>query len=288
MEKMNDKLVMFPLAACVIAGNIRVTVDEQEIRLLGESLKKRQIHPIFVLADGTVIDGSKRVRAALAAGLTELLAVVSDEPLTPEQIRELQLISAFHRSDPSPFDKWQAMEAVKASHPDWSNKQLADLLDIDPKMIKVLLSPGGCIEAARDSLRKGEIGISVAHELSLLPPEEQQPLLDLKLGGGSRDDVAQLGRERRNGNGTVPSVAKDGREAPKLVELEIPLPGGRAVVIKGEDTLPAVLELLKKLSKEVEAAVGKNLTAKKFQKKMRHLSEAANIESATDTATAAI
>jgi ParB-like chromosome segregation protein Spo0J len=286
-------LAMIRLAACVIDGNIRVAVDDDEIRRLGDSLKKRQIHPIIVLdnSDGTfrVLDGGKRVRAAGGVGMTELLAAISTEPMTPEQIIELQLVTAFHRSDPSGFDQWQAMEAVKAAHPGWTQKQLADLLNIDAKMVKVLLSPGLVIERARDAFREGKIGISDCHTLSLHEdPAEQGTLLANRLGGMSRDAVAVESRKRRNGNGTVPAAEGSG-EAAKVVNLKILLPGGKSVVVKGENTLPEVLELLKKASKEVEAAKGK-LDAKGFQEKMRHLSKAADVAPtpATEAAAAAV
>jgi ParB-like chromosome segregation protein Spo0J len=262
METKGYRLAMFPLAACNLAGNIRVAVDEEELRLLGESLRKRQIHPIVVLADGTVLDGGKRVRAALAAGLTDLLAVVSDEPLTPGQIVELQLISAFHRSDPSPFDKWRAMEAVVDGHPDWSNRQVAGLLDIDPKMVKVLLSPGRCIEAAREALREGKIGISTCHELSLLPPEEQGPLLALKLSGSSRDEVARRARKQRSG-------PPGGVGEAKLGNLKITLHYGgetATVVVKGARSLADVAEILKDARKRVEEADRKGWDARTLQK----------------------
>ena len=112
-------LALIAVVACMIEDNIRVEIDPEEIDRMGRSLKQRQIHPIILLDNlnntYTVIDGSKRVRTARAAGMTELLAAITTERLTPDEIRELQLISAFHRSDPSNVDKWRAMEAVEAA-----------------------------------------------------------------------------------------------------------------------------------------------------------------------------
>ena len=142
MVENRAELLRVLVEACQPGKNIRQSFDPEEIRLLGASLLKRQIHPIILTRDYQVIDGGKRLRAAQQAGLKELLAVVTDEVLSPEQITEWQVVAAFHRSDPKNFDKWQAMEAVKAAHAEWTNKQLAEHLDIDAKMVKILLSPG--------------------------------------------------------------------------------------------------------------------------------------------------
>jgi len=265
-------LVMIQLAACVIDGNIRVEIDDEEIRRLGDSLRKRQIHPIIVLDNGNntyaVIDGGKRVRAARVAGMTELLAAVTTERLTPEDIRELQLISAFHRSDPSNVDKWRAMEALKSTHADWSNAKIAEHLSIDPKMVKVLLSPGQVIAEARDAFCQGLIGISVCHELSLLPPEEQKPLLDLKLSGLSRDAIARQGRKQRNGQKTVPAV--------RAARIKIALPSGVVITVAGDELSleDAIRELSDALS-EMRKAEKQNLDIKTFQAVCRDRAKAA-------------
>ena len=255
-------LMTIQLALCDIEGNIRISVDEDEIRRLGESLRKRQIHPIFVLvtAEGRylVVDGGKRVRAARAVGLTELLAVVSQEPMTREQTVELQLISAFHRSDPTGYDQWQAMEAVKAAHADWSQKQLAELLDIDAKMVRVLLSPGQVIEGARESLRLGKIGISDCHVLAMHDAQEQQALLDRRLSGVSRDGLAAESRKRRNGHA--------GAQASKTEKITIALSSGTVIRITGDAMTidDAIGELTNALAK-LKKAEKDGLDVKTFQ-----------------------
>lgn len=284
IHNLTYNLVMIQVALCDIEGNIRIAVDDDEIRRLGDSLKKRQIHPIIVLDDGhgryLVIDGSKRVRAARNAGITELLAVVSKEKMTPDQVVELQLVSAFHRSDPSGYDQWQAVEAVKAAHPEMSQKQLADLLDIDAKMVKVLLSPGLVVEAARDAFRQGKIGISDCHTFSLHEgkPEEQLALLEKRLKGKSRDATARESRELRNGNGTVPS-AEGGSK--KTASIKIALPGDKSVLLKGATTLAEAIDLLKRATREVEDAKTRKVSPATFQAELRDRLEMAVSEKTT-------
>jgi ParB/RepB/Spo0J family partition protein len=304
VNQLTYTLAMIQLGLLVIDGNIRVEVDDKEIERLGESLKKRQIHPIIVLDTGNgtfaVIDGGKRVRAARAAGMTELLAAVTTERLTESEIRELQLICAFHRSDPSPADKWRAMEAVKAAHSDWTNAQIADLLDIDPKMVKVLLSPGQVASEVRDAFCRGDIGISVCHELSLQPTREAQlTLLRMKLDGASRDETAEEGRKLRNG-GTTPPPPEAGKAKPPAKpkasqpkakagtepqpSVTIALPGSSAVVVTGADAPADAIPLLKEALKLAED--GRNLLREKFEDLCRKDADAKDAKAAARLAKA--
>ena len=270
MEKLIYKLVMVQVALCDLGTNIRTMFDDNEIRSMAESLKKRQLHPIIVKGADTlgkflVIDGGKRVRAALLAGIVELLAIVTHEDLTEQQIRDLQLVAAFHRSDPSHFDKWKAMEAVKSGH-DWSNKQIADYLDIDPKMVKVLLSPGQCIEAVQSALRDGKIGISVCHELSLLDAAQQLRLLEKKLAGSSRDQIARESRKQRNGS----------TSAARMSRIRIALPSGVQITMAGNElTLEDAIGELNKALAEMRKAEKQGLDVKTFQAVCRDRAKAA-------------
>ena len=256
-------LVMIQLGLCILDGNIRVEIDNEEIRRLGDSLLKRQIHPIILLDNGNnsfaVIDGGKRLRAARAVGMTELLAAVTTERLTPEEIREIQLTCTFHRSDPSAVDKWRAMEAVKSAHGDWTNAKIADHLSIDPKMVKVLLSPGQLIAEAREAFIQGKIGISDCYVLSLQDTaHSQMKLLQKKLAGASRDAIAQAGRKQRSGNGTFPAA--------KAGKLRIPLPSGVIITVAGEElSLEDAIHELSEALAEMRKAEKQNLDIKTFQ-----------------------
>jgi hypothetical protein len=211
------------------------------------------------------------VRAAGRKGRDQLLAAVSKERMTPEAIRELQLVSAFHRSDPNSIDQAEAMAAVKATYPDWTNEKLADHFNISAKMVRVLLSPGLVVEAAREAFKGGRIGISDCHTLSLHDdPAQQLALLGQRLAGASRDAIAQASRKQRggNGNGTVPA-AKSGR-------IRIPLPSGVTVTLAGdgltiEDAIHELADAMGRLKK----AEKEGLDVKTFQAVCRDKAKAA-------------
>jgi ParB/RepB/Spo0J family partition protein len=200
---MNHKLVLLSLASCVFA-NIRTDFgSEADLRALGESLKKHQHIPLLVRTNGLVIDGERRVRAALLVGLTELWAIVTDEDLTPEQIRKIQFESAFHRADLSVWDKAMFLVGMAADHPDWTNRQIAEGLDIGESMVGRFLSIRDCIPAVQEAVKAGQIGVKCYYEISKAA-QDQQPALLAKALDGSAEDVARQRRQRPAG--TAPTV----------------------------------------------------------------------------------
>ena len=239
--------------------------NEDDLRRLGESLRKRQHHPIFCQEDGLVYDGERRVRAALLVGLTELLAIITERPLSAAERTELQFETAFFRADLTGFEKFEAVTAIQAAHADWSNKQLAEHLQLDPKMVKVLLSPSQCVPEAVESLRLGRIGISVCHDLSLLPGDEQLPLLNLALAGASRDYVARAGRKKRTGS--APAV--------RVKRCKFARPSGNVVSLSGDDmSLEEAANELADLAAEMRRADKGGISIKTFMANCRDKAEA--------------
>ena len=90
--------------------------DEAELRLLGESLKVKQLQPVLARSDGTLIAGERRVRAASLVGLPELMVIISDEPLTDTQIKVFQLTENLHRADLRDSEKFRACEELLGSN----------------------------------------------------------------------------------------------------------------------------------------------------------------------------
>src|SRR5271157_5821384 len=88
-------------------GNPRKSSSIEELRELRDSLVKKQLVPLLAKADGTIIDGWRRWCAAKLDGKPERLdVIITDEPLTPAQIREIQLVSALHRANLTPYEQY--------------------------------------------------------------------------------------------------------------------------------------------------------------------------------------
>jgi ParB/RepB/Spo0J family partition protein len=198
--------------------------DETDLRALGESLKVRQNDPIQVMPDGTIIDGERRWRAAKLVGLEKLDAIVTDKPLSPKELGIIRLSTFLHRADLSGYEKWTACAELMCMNPDWQGKDLAEHLHLDPSSVTRLLSPSRCTEAWQAALREGKVSISDCYAASKLPESDQAGLLNLKLGGASRDMLEKEGRRSRN-------AAKNGHaDTIKLEKLPVALNSGIVIV----------------------------------------------------------
>lgn len=99
--------------------------DERELRLAESMKADGQLQPVLARADGTLIAGERRLRAAIRAGIPELLVTVFDEPLSETQVKVLQLTENLHREDLRDAEKWHACKELLRLNPGWSNKDLA-------------------------------------------------------------------------------------------------------------------------------------------------------------------
>ena len=227
---------------------------------LGESLKVKQLQPVLCQPDGTLIAGERRYRAAKLVGLATLEAKIADVPLSEPEVRRWQLVENMQRSDLKALEQVDGLEELARVNPGMNNKELADLLNIDPSMVTRLRSVARCIPAVHEALRAETIGISDAYALSKCStPEEQTTLLALKLSGASRDTIEQTGRKNRTG--TVAAV--------RVAKVKCLLPSGYTVVVSGEGvSLEAAAEALADAIKEMKRARDLGYTAKTFSAAM--------------------
>ena len=260
------QLTTKPLSWFETNQQVRKTFDEADLRLLGESLRHKQLQPVLAKPDGTIIAGERRYRAAKLVDLPNLMVIVTEEPLTDAEVRAIQLTENIHRADLTGHEKWQACKELLELNPGWQGKDLAEHLHLDPSSVTRLLSPSKCIVEAQEALRDGKIGISDAYALSKLPPEDQPGLLALKLSGGSRDALEQAGRKKRAGN--APAV--------RVPSIKVALANDVSVVVKGEAIdLEQGIEALKDAIKAMSKARDNGLDAKTAQTVWRDMAKVA-------------
>jgi ParB family transcriptional regulator, chromosome partitioning protein len=248
----------------------RVHFDEVSLRQLGQSmLVNGQQNPIGCLSDGGIIYGERRWRAAMLTDeIKEVQVRIFTDPLSAKQIRVLRATENLHRADLSGYEKWRECAGFLDDDPGISVKEMAELLKFDPSMITRLLSPSRCIPEAQEALEDGRIGISDCYAISLVPPEQQPELLQLKLSGASRDEIARQSRKRRNGSGSAPTV--------RVSRIRITLGSGVQVTVAGEDLdLENAGEWLAEARKQVREARDQNLDARTAQAVWRDRAKAA-------------
>jgi ParB family transcriptional regulator, chromosome partitioning protein len=243
-------------------GNPRKSFMPEDLRELHDSLCKKQLVPLLAKADGTIIDGWRRWSAAKLDGKPERLdVIITDEPLTPAQIKEIQLVTALHRADLKPYEQFLGCQDWLALNPGATARDLAARIDRDPSMLVRILSLAKCVQPVQQAAAEGRLGPSEWYAISKAPESEQQALLAAKLAGASRDQLEQRGRKLRS------------NEAPgsKVNRLKIPLGAqGRSVTIAGSDlSMDDAIEILQETLKCARKAQGENLDGKTWAQVMK-------------------
>ncbi|MDZ4820225.1 MAG: ParB/RepB/Spo0J family partition protein [Planctomycetota bacterium] len=249
-----------PLAWFKIASQVRRHFDEAELRLLGESLKAKQLQPVLAQSDGTLIAGERRFRGATLVGLKELEVVINDEPLTESQVRVFQLTENIHRADLTDSEKWRAYEELLRLNHGWTNKDLAQHLKLSESSVTKYLSPTRCIKDVQDALEAGRIGITTCYEISRAKTEQQAELLRLKDSGTSRDGLADHLRKQRKA--ASPQV--------RTKRIACPLSSGVSITATGQElSLDEFIEAVGEAQKEARKAREQGLDARTFAAVMK-------------------
>jgi ParB family transcriptional regulator, chromosome partitioning protein len=245
-------------------GNPRKSFDVEELRKLGKSMRKKQLVPLIAKPDGTVIDGERRLRAAMEDGeLVYLDVIITDEDLTPAEIKEIQLETALHRADLKPYEQFLGCRDWLNLNPTATAKDLAARIDRDPSTLVRILSLAKCIPPVQAAAADGKLGPSEWYAISKVPEAEQGALLAAKLAGASRDQLEKRARTLRNGNGQSHGV--------RVNRLRIPLgQQGRSVTIAGSNlSLVDAIEILQETLKFARKAQGENLDGKTWVQVMK-------------------
>jgi ParB/RepB/Spo0J family partition protein len=248
-------------------GNPRKSFNTAELRELHDSLGKKQMVPLLAKPDGTIIDGWRRWCAAKLDGKPERLdVIISDEPLTPAQIKEIQLVTALHRADLKPYEQYAGCKDWLAMNPGASAKELAAKIDRDPSTVARILSLSKCIQPVQQAAGEGKLGPSEWYAISKVPETEQAAMLAAKLAGANRDQLEQQGRKVRNGD--APGI--------KVNRLKIPLgPQGRSVIIAGSNLgIDDAIEILQETLKFAKKAQAENLDGKTWVQVMKDKAKA--------------
>jgi hypothetical protein len=255
-----------PLSWAKLDTNVRAVPGEQnELRRLGESYKKRPVHPLIAKVNGTMVDGTRRVIGLGLIGETEAEFLITDEDLKPEDIIEIGLITAMHRADLTGYEKWQGCLRILELHPGWLGKDLAAYLNIDPSMIARLMAASNTVPTVHEAFKSGRLNGSQVYAISKAGPEEQPTMLAAALNGVGRDQLETAGRKARNGRANEV----------KITRVKAPLPSGITVVISGKKLgLDDVIDSLGDLLKEAKKANDSGLDVKTWSAVLRDKAKA--------------
>lgn len=238
--------------------NVRQDVSPEDVAALAESLKVRQLQPIIVGPDLTILDGWRRFLAAQLAQLDSLWAAITNRILSAEERISVQLEMDLHRRDFTDQDRVLACEALFAAQPTLDQKELAARLHVAPATVCRWrsASPQRVIAEVRAAFLDRRIGLSAVYPISQAPKASQPDLLSLALAGATRE---QLTTQLRRSQASAPAIHAS--------RVRCALAGGGIVTLRGSElSIDSVIEQLRTLLQEAKKARDANLDLRTWER----------------------
>ena len=190
-------------------GQPRRHMDEDALRELQDSVAREGIlQPLLVREDGMtddgrtryiVIAGSRRLRAAQAAGLTRLPVVVR-AVADARELRVLQLVENLQREDLDPIEEAVALRELMELR-DLSTREVGDLIHRShmhvQRRLDLLFD-----ERIMNAVRAGQLNASVAVEIKSMPEAIRENFV-ARAAAGEALDVAALREAKRQARAVI-------------------------------------------------------------------------------------
>lgn len=238
-----------------------------ELRLLGTDMQRRGVLvPLIVRRNGDVyimIDGHRRLAAALLVGIEKLPCIVVDANTTEAQVRQIQLVTSLLKADLTAYERYAGFSSLKALTPGMTNKQLAAEVGVTEGLVSMILSLDKCIQPVKDAAAQGRIGLNDWYALSKLPEERQAVALAARLNGASNVEMKRLARPK------APAV--------RVARVKCQLPAGTVVTLAAEGdglSMDDVIETLAELLKAARKANEEGLDAKTWERVLKDKAKA--------------
>ena len=231
----------------------RTQFDDQAIETLAASLKEQgAIQPILVRQVGgqyELVAGERRVRAARAAGLESLPAIVRD--LSDDEAATVTLIENIQREDLNPIDEAQALRGL-ADRLNQTHEQVAERVGRARATVTNLIRLLELCPEVQQLVRDGKISMGHARVLVPLPANRQKKLAQAILD----EDLSVRATERRTKKTKSSSTPEPDPDLTRLqqrlsdhlgcpVNLRSGRKGGSLVLhYSSEDSLQGLLERL--------------------------------------------
>ena len=261
MSKTTYEIVYKAVAWFVLADQVRRAATDAEDARLAENIARHGVlQPLGARIDGRLVWGFRRLRCAIAAGLTEVPVVVLGGDMTEAEFLTLNVVENVQRADLKPFDLWAGCVRLLEANPGWQLKDLAAALSFDPSYVTRIMAPSRLGPAWRDALAAGAVTLADCYAAAKRPEAEHADMLSLALTGATRDALESAGR----------AAAKTGRTPPPArgtgaARVKCQLPSGYTVVVSGGAvTLDEAVDALAEASREMKRARDLGYTARTF------------------------
>ncbi len=203
--------------------NPRRRMNDEALEALAESIRAQGVlAPLLVRPAGDVFEiaaGHRRFRAAIAAGLREVPALVRN--MTDVEMLETLVVDNEHREDVHPLDQAEGYRSLQAAG--YSIARIAERVGRPRMHVETFLGLRRLRQEAQDHFLEGEIHLSHAKLIAPLSAEDQSRVLAACekpwSDGGLLDDSAEPPGARSEGARPLVST----RRMASWIEGHIPL-----------------------------------------------------------------
>lgn len=174
----DQKVEMIATKDITVMKNSRQYIDPAALGELAENIRMNGlIQPITVVPNGEgkydLVMGERRLRAHQMLGMEKIAAIVR-EGLTAERMKAIHLAENIQRESLPAIDEAEAFEEQLAEK---SIQDLAAMINRSEEYIRRRMKLLHLIPEAREKVRCGTIGLSIAELLSCLPDDRQKTML---------------------------------------------------------------------------------------------------------------
>jgi len=268
MPAQSDAFVPARMAIMLLAAitlqpdpdNPRKYCDKEELERLGQDMQRRGVLVPLIIRDvvNMVIDGHRRLAAALMVGIEKLPCIVVPEGTTAAQVKSIQLVTSLTKADLNAYERYCGFTDLKALTPGMTNKGLAAELSVSAPLVSMIFTLDKCIPQAKELAEKGLLNLNEWYRLSKLSPERQAEKLAAKLTGA-------------NPKGDSES------ETVRVTRINCDVPGRKKakLCIAAENlSLSLAVEIAQDWLREAKKAIEQNISAPSFVKVCRDKSKA--------------
>lgn len=268
-----------PISSIDFEPQVRQRFDQEALASLTESVRTIGVQqPILIRPAETgrfkPLDGERRCRAAKAAGLTSIPAIVIEDKLEIATIIERQLALNMTRADLSPVEAARGIDRLMQAT-DKTAAQVGKAFGMSgptvSRLLAMLTLPPEILKRVED----GYIGASAAAELARIddPKERDALATEVMQGKLTRDALVERVRSNRmqkNGaNGSVNQFSVSGNADATRVTAS--LSGGRSITLVGPGltSLEVLISWINELLGEARKGRGQNLELTTFARMLR-------------------
>jgi ParB family transcriptional regulator, chromosome partitioning protein len=212
---MNEQIQYLPIGKIVCERQVRDHIEEASLQELVSALKEVGLQqPIRVREDGVkyvVVDGERRLLAAIKAGFETIAAIVETADLNEAQIIQRQWIADCHREDLKPMEKARAIARLMKLT-GWSATDAAKRLGTSGAKVSNRLKLLSLPASIQKQVEDGVIPSSAAAELARVDdPAKQAELAQRYVDGHlNRDGLSGERKATRKNclNGAKPAASR--------------------------------------------------------------------------------